>query len=431
MKAFTVFSKKRALLQSSQYDSEIIETMSRMERWDELAKWYQGRTNDSALSEDDTRDIIRSLIVKRPELAKGILEALPENRRSGYTWYLAALIDLENNNPDEAYSKLLKTVLNYPFTYEWVIAKELELELRTNREAQFKEAVQAKMAYLPGYSLKKRFYLSLGLKETAPEFYKDNLQQMKESYEESLDRQGIQAELPLSQEIKSILKSKSNELIYLGPELLNTLVRLCGDDPDLYSANLDLFEKIGQAGYATHKLNHLVSRDLGGRQYLPLLSKKLQKALYPDEYFDRVVSNCGNTNDALWYLSAFREESHFKTDSLSRSGAVGLAQLMPKTAEAVMRNMKKPDWNVYDSEDNLLIGLAHFKSLFRKYKGNAAHALAAYNAGESVVNHWIRTNKHDIPLWTEMIDYEETRDYVRKIVLTRYFYQYIYKIKNP
>lgn len=421
------FFKKKALMQSSQYISEIIETLSRLERWDELAKWYKTRPDDNTFSEENTRDVLRNLAVKKPSLARDILETIPEGKMSGYSWYLSALMDLEDKKPDSAYPKLLKVLVDYPFTYEWVIAKDLELELRTNRENLFKEAVQTKKMALPEYSLKKRLYIALGLKEIAPELFKDSLKELIKSYEEVIADRYLPVSLSLPSDIKAILKSKHNDMLYLGPELLNILVRSCGDDPAAFISNLELYEKIGQAGYSTFKLNHLMAREMGGRQYLPLFGKKLQGTLYPLESFDLIVSNAGNTNDALWYLSAFREESHFKKDALSRSGAVGFAQLMPKTAEAVLRNMKKPDWSIYDAEDNINVGLVHFKELFRKYKGNPVFALAAYNAGESAVNRWIRNRRVDMPLFTEAIEYEETRDYVRKIVLTRYFYRLIYK----
>ncbi|MBQ5430019.1 MAG: transglycosylase SLT domain-containing protein [Lachnospiraceae bacterium] len=72
-------------------------------------------------------------------------------------------------------------------------------------------------------------------------------------------------------------------------------------------------------------------------------------------------------------------ESRFKTTATSRSGAMGLMQLMPKTAEGL--GVKHP----YDPEENIMGGTKLLSSLLKEFGGNLDNALAAYSNGSSTV----------------------------------------------
>jgi soluble lytic murein transglycosylase len=74
--------------------------------------------------------------------------------------------------------------------------------------------------------------------------------------------------------------------------------------------------------------------------------------------------------------------------------------------------------------------VTHFSYLFRRY-GSVVRALASYNAGETVVNRWVKKNGLSPELWVEAVDYTETRNYIKKIFLTRYFYDRIYGYPRP
>jgi soluble lytic murein transglycosylase-like protein len=91
-------------------------------------------------------------------------------------------------------------------------------------------------------------------------------------------------------------------------------------------------------------------------------------------------------------------ESNFNPHAVSRKGALGLMQLMPRTAQSM--NVT----NAFDPAQNVDAGVRHLKSLLDNYNGDLELSLAAYNAGSAAV----QRNKGVPP-------YRETRDYVRKI----------------
>jgi soluble lytic murein transglycosylase-like protein len=103
--------------------------------------------------------------------------------------------------------------------------------------------------------------------------------------------------------------------------------------------------------------------------------------------------------DVELLASVIRAESNGNVHAVSRAGARGLMQLMPKTANQL---------GVADSfraEQNINGGTAYLNELLERYHDNLALALAAYNAGPAAVDKY-----HGIP------PYRETRLYVARII---------------
>jgi soluble lytic murein transglycosylase-like protein len=91
-------------------------------------------------------------------------------------------------------------------------------------------------------------------------------------------------------------------------------------------------------------------------------------------------------------------ESNFNSNAVSNKGAIGLMQLMPKTAREL--KVKNP----FDPDQNVDAGVRHLKYLLENYNGDVNLTLAAYNAGEGAVR-----RSAGVP------HYSETQNYVRRI----------------
>jgi len=134
--------------------------------------------------------------------------------------------------------------------------------------------------------------------------------------------------------------------------------------------------------------------------------------------------------DPLLLNAVIRQESRFQSDVLSSAGAVGLMQLMPRTAAEVARKEKMPKPHRYDllrPDVNIRLGAAYLSGLMNGYGGDYFRAVAAYNAGEAAVERWWKPSNGDPAAFLERISYRETRSYMRHVFLNLLQYYRIYR----
>lgn len=120
-----------------------------------------------------------------------------------------------------------------------------------------------------------------------------------------------------------------------------------------------------------------------------------------------------------------RQESAFNPAAVSSAGARGLLQLMPATARETAKKAGLP-YNqgrlTSDPAYNTTLGATFLAEMVNRFGGSYVMAFAAYNAGPSRVNDWVRRfgdprdPRVDVVNWIEMIPFYETRNYVQRIM---------------
>lgn len=156
------------------------------------------------------------------------------------------------------------------------------------------------------------------------------------------------------------------------------------------------------------------------------------KKIYKTNYSEYVYKySQENDIDPLLTFAIIKAESNFNRNIKSKSGAIGLMQLMESTAieqaEEVNEEIIVTE-SLYNPEINIKIGTKYYSKLIKKYNNNMLLALAAYNAGIGNVDNWIKQgiikeDGSDI----ENIPFKETNNYIRKIVRDYKIYQNLYK----
>jgi soluble lytic murein transglycosylase len=156
--------------------------------------------------------------------------------------------------------------------------------------------------------------------------------------------------------------------------------------------------------------------------------------LYPRRSLDPKVKNQGVDSHLIHAI--MRQESGFNARATSPAGAMGMMQLMPKTAAnlAKKKGYRHHDGKLHSDPDyNILIGTHYFKEMLDKFQGSYVLAIAAYNCGPGPVAKWVekygdpRTNQIDTVDFIERIPYSETREYVKSVLANFYIYQALEK----
>ncbi len=144
--------------------------------------------------------------------------------------------------------------------------------------------------------------------------------------------------------------------------------------------------------------------------------------------FHPLVERAATMNgiDPLLLTSLVKQESLFDPTARSWVGAMGLAQLMPYTADWVRKQVPGPERELTDPFWNLKLGAWYLKYTHGEFGGTSPFAVAAYNAGPGAVRKWQANGGGDMDAWVEAIPFSETRHYVKKVFGNLWSYQAIY-----
>ncbi len=141
-----------------------------------------------------------------------------------------------------------------------------------------------------------------------------------------------------------------------------------------------------------------------------------------------------NDIDVALLYGIARQESRFIADIVSSAGAVGLMQLMPGTARWVAKQVGRGDYSpalIADTGLNTQFGAFYFKYWFERLERMPALAAAAYNAGPGRAQAWRPQAPLEGAIWVETIPFNETRDYVKKVLANAYVYAHTFDMTPP
>ncbi len=123
--------------------------------------------------------------------------------------------------------------------------------------------------------------------------------------------------------------------------------------------------------------------------------------------------------DPALVFGLIRQETRFMPQLRSHAGASGLMQVMPATARWTARKIGM-EWRnpalINDPATNLKLGTSYLKLVLEDLDGSLPMAAAAYNAGPGRPRRWREGPLLDAAVWAENIPFNETRDYVKKVL---------------
>ena len=148
---------------------------------------------------------------------------------------------------------------------------------------------------------------------------------------------------------------------------------------------------------------------------------------YPTPYRTEIsaAAHDNHIDEALVFGLA-RQESRFVANIMSSAGAVGLMQLMPATARWVARQLGRSDYRVTSLDQpqlNTQMGGFYLRHVLDRLDGMPVLAAAAYNAGPGRAQAWRGDAPIEGAIYAETIPFNETRDYVKKVLANAMFYQ--------
>ena len=209
---------------------------------------------------------------------------------------------------------------------------------------------------------------------------------------------------------------------------LSALGLLAGDDSDGRWLAAVLFERVGMFPHS----HSIPRRQLPGYQDRPPTGEAYREWLlaYPRPFEPEVraaAAEGGVPKDLLWAL--VREESGFNPEIESWANAIGLAQLLLRTARGVAKGLPGVQVDARTLRDpalNLRLGARYLGGLHGRFSHHAL-AVAGYNAGGAAVARWRkRFGGLSADELVEAIPYEQTRNYTKRVLMAWGRYHFLY-----
>ncbi len=155
---------------------------------------------------------------------------------------------------------------------------------------------------------------------------------------------------------------------------------------------------------------------------------------YPTPFRQEVLAKTQQVGvDPAYVYGLVRQESRFIVDAKSHVGAAGLMQVMPNTAKWTAKRIGLPYTAdlLTDRDTNLLLGTSYLKIVLDDLGGSQALAAAAYNAGPNRPRRWRDGPPVEAAAWAESVPFNETRDYVKKVLANGAVYAALFSGQPP
>ncbi|MBP7844781.1 MAG: lytic transglycosylase domain-containing protein [Proteobacteria bacterium] len=153
--------------------------------------------------------------------------------------------------------------------------------------------------------------------------------------------------------------------------------------------------------------------------------------LYPLSNWDLIQKESEKNKISPWMTAGLiRQESAFNPRARSHANALGLMQMIPPVADKEAKKAKLASFeydDLFKPEVSIKLGTQHLATLFQDFELSFIATFAAYNAGSPPVKKWLSFYRDSDPLmFIERISYQETRDYVKKLLRNFILYQRLY-----
>lgn len=163
-----------------------------------------------------------------------------------------------------------------------------------------------------------------------------------------------------------------------------------------------------------------------------VLPREILAVIFPLDYWDLIQTHADRHDlDPFVVAALMAQESTFDPKIRSAANAWGLMQILPSTGARVARQLNIQPFStasLTQPEINVRLGTQYFSDLVRRYNGDVAAALAAYNAGENRVDRWLKERPGlDRDEFVDSIPFPETQGYVKKILGTAEDYRTLYR----
>ena len=379
---------------------------------------------------------------ERPEEAiehyKLIVERVPPGATQRTALNRLAMAYLELGNGSFAQAAFRKIVERYPESDTAVEAafQSGQLLLKAGAEdaaiQQFRFAVQHGLTRYYGYRAQEvLFQLGDASAESARNLHVDGDQ----SFLRSLS---IDEDLSAHTD-SSLVEDQFQRISFFGaegyPEAEWEAVYLAGSF-NADTAFAKQYLAMGHAGVAYTAMQIADANNFGenedGSQTLDRL-----RIRYPLAYWDTIQTIAAEVElNPYLVLSVARQESTYRPGLESSAGAVGMMQVMPRTARWIADN--NPELSYARNSDlkrpalSMRLGAQYIRQMLDRYDGNLVYALAAYNAGPGNCDKWRKKfPDSDLAEFVESIPFSETQNYVKRVLAHYATYHSLYPNLPP